>query len=75
MRKFIYKIKFLKAKFLQKLGNNTIYYINSPQTLPPPLSKEEEQKLTEDNANGDRTARDKLVEHNFAIGGLYFKKI
>ena len=38
------KIAILKAKLLKKLGLNTVYYINSPQTLPPPLSKEEEEK-------------------------------
>lgn len=55
-------------------GINSVYYINSPQTLPPPLSKEEEQKLTEDNANGDRGARDKLVEHNLRLVVYIAKK-
>ena len=64
MKRFIYKIAILKAKLLKKLGLNTVYYINSPQTLPPPLSKEEEEKLTEESANGNRDARDKLIEHN-----------
>ena len=53
MRKFIHKIILLKAKIFKKLGLNTVYYINSPQTLPPPLSKEEEESLTEESANGN----------------------
>lgn len=74
MKKIICKLKLLKAKLFQKLGCNTVYYINSPQTLPPPLPKEEEQKLTEENANGDRTARDKLVEHNLRLVVYIAKK-
>ena len=26
-------------------SDNTVYYINGPETLPPPLSKEVEQKI------------------------------
>lgn len=74
MTKFIFKLRLLKAVFLKKIGINTIYYINSPQTLPPPLSKEEEQELTENNANGDRYARDKLVEHNLRLVVYISKK-
>ena len=74
MGEFIHKIKILKTKLLQKFGLNSVYYINSPQTLPPPLSKEEEEKLTEDSANGDRSARDKLVEHNLRLVVYISKK-
>ncbi len=74
MTKFLLKLRVLKSKFLQKIGFKTIYYINSPQTLPPPLSKEEEKNLIEDNANGDRFARDKLVEHNLRLVVYIAKK-
>ncbi len=74
MKKLIYKLKMLKATLLGKMGFNTVYYINSPQTLPPPLSKEEEEKLTEDNANGDTRARDRLVEHNLRLVVYIAKK-
>ncbi len=66
--------KKLKAIILEKTGFNTIYYINSPQTLPPPLSKAEEDKLTEDNANGDSSARDRLVVHNLRLVVYIAKK-
>ncbi len=74
MEKFIHKIKIIKAKLLKKLGLNSVYYINSPQMLPPPLSKEDEEKLTEISANGDRNARDKLVEHNLRLVVYISKK-
>lgn len=74
MTKLLFKLKLLKSKILQKIGVNTIYYINSPQTLPPPLSKEEEQELTENNAKGDRAARDRLVEHNLRLVVYISKK-
>lgn len=74
MRKFIYKIAILKANLLKRLGLNSVYYINSPQTLPPPLSKEEEERLTEESANGNKVARDKLVEHNLRLVVYIAKK-
>ena len=74
MKKLIHKLKKLKATLLQKLGFNTVYYINSPQTLPPPLSKAEEEELTERNANGDSVARDRLVEHNLRLVVYIAKK-
>lgn len=74
MQKLLFKIKHLKSLFLKRLGLNTIYYINSPQTLPPPLSKEDEERLTEFNAEGDKYARDKLVEHNLRLVVYISKK-
>lgn len=74
MTKLIVKLAVLKAEILRKIGLNSIYYINSPQTLPPPLSKEEEQRLTEENANGDKKARDRLVEHNLRLVVYIAKK-
>ena len=47
MKRLLYKLKYLKSLLIKGFGLNTIYYINSPQTLPPPLSKEDEERLTE----------------------------
>ena len=74
IKKLIIKLRLLKARLLQKSGFNTVYYINSPQTLPPPLSKAEEERLTEENANGDQRARDILVEHNLRLVVYIAKK-
>ena len=74
MTRFLLKLRMIEQWIFKITGINSVYYINSPQTLPPSLSKEEEQKLTEDNANGDRGARDKLVEHNLRLVVYIAKK-
>lgn len=64
MKKLIFKFKnFIRNLFSKK---NRIYYINGPETLPPPLSKEEEAEILE---SGEITAegRDRLVEHNLRL--------
>lgn len=74
MLKVLNKIRILKAKIQSKLGGNTVFYINSPQTLPPPLSKETEKQLTEELQNGSTYARDKLIEHNLRLVVYIAKK-
>ena len=53
---------FAKAGITQGL-----YYINGPQTLPPPLSKEEEQAAIARYAAGDGQAKDLLITHNLRL--------
>jgi len=50
-----------------------VYYINGPQTLPPPLSKEEEARLVL-LAEDDPNARNKLIEHNLRLVVYIAKK-
>ena len=52
---------------------NEVYYINGPQTLPPPLSKEEENRLIVLAAE-DVNARNKLIEHNLRLVVYIAKK-
>ncbi len=73
IRKLSYLLSRIKFKILKLLGKE-IYYINSPQILPPPLSKEEEAELTELYQQGDECARDKLVEHNLRLVVYIAKK-
>lgn len=62
------KIKELILKIKLKLsGDNCIYYINGPDTLPPPLSKQEETEIFEKLINGDESVRDKLIIHNLRL--------
>jgi len=57
----------LIAKLRQMLAEkNGLHYINGPQTLPPPLSKEEEAALTE-RMGTDPAARDLLIERNLRL--------
>lgn len=44
-----------------------LFYINGPQTLPPPLSHEEESELLEKLANGSDSAKKMLIEHNLRL--------
>ena len=74
MWKILIKLKFLKAKLLGEVTLNPLYYVNSPQTLPPPLSKEEEERLTGLLDAGDKKARDTLVEHNLRLVVYIAKK-
>ena len=68
------RLNILKNKILLKLFKKEIFYINSPQTLPPPLEKDEEEQCVEDFINGDLRARDKLVEHNLRLVVYVAKK-
>ncbi len=67
------KIKNLKMK-IKLLFANGIYYINSPQVLPPPLSRKDEDAMIEKLQEGDTGARDKLVEHNLRLVVYIAKK-
>ncbi len=59
-------IKLLVAKILSKGAREGVYYVNGPDTLPPPLSKEEEAECVE-NLGIDPRARDLLIEHNLRL--------
>lgn len=72
-RLFIEKLNSLRIK-IKLLFYNELYYINSPQVLPPPLSKKEEDEAIELLRAGDTAARDKLVEHNLRLVVYIAKK-
>ena len=63
------KTKLLKLlKLLKKLiRKNNIFFVGATDILPPPLSKEEEDKLLELKENGNIKAKDKLIEHNLRL--------
>ena len=72
-------IKALITEILQKMkeylySKRTVFYINSPQTLPPPLGIQEETQLVEEYRQGNASARDKLVEHNLRLVVYIAKK-
>ena len=58
----------LKRLFLKLFTETkTIWYINGPQTLPPPLSEAEERQIFEGLEKGDSSARDKMIVHNLRL--------
>lgn len=51
-----------------------IHFINSPQTLPPPLSKKEEEECLARISCGDGAARETLIVHNLRLVVYIAKK-
>ena len=68
----ILKIKILVRSIYFKLllcfkrSARGIYYVNGPETLPPPLSKNEEARVIE-RIEFDDGARQMLIEHNLRL--------
>lgn len=64
--RFIKKIlKVLKIENI--LENKTVHYIGGSDTLPPPLSKEEEEELIERLKAGEEDVRRILIERNLRL--------
>lgn len=56
------------ARVLETLGLlHRCDYINGPQTLPPPLSREEEQKVLAELSTDPDRAREILITHNLRL--------
>lgn len=51
-----------------------VHYINGAETLPPPLKKEDEEKIMERLKNGDISVREKLIVHNLRLVVYIAKK-
>ena len=68
MKKILNIIKKILKKF------NYIFYLGSTDKLPPPLDKEEENKLVELSMNGDKEAKNKLIVHNLRLVVFLAKK-
>ena len=50
------------------------FYINGPETLPPPLTKEEEETIFDEIRRGNDSHRDLLVVHNLRLVVYIAKK-
>lgn len=71
--KFIRKIKVRLFPSLL-LPENRLFFLNGTPLLPPPLSKEEEEKCFEDIARGNEEAKNKLITHNLRLVVYIAKK-
>ncbi len=58
----------------RKNGCNPVHYINGPETLPPPLTKEEESIVFTKLERNEPEARDMLVVHNLRLVVYIAKK-
>ncbi len=56
------------------LGREGVYYINGPETLPAPLSAEEEAQVMRDIEDGKENAREPLITHNLRLVVYIAKK-
>ena len=61
--KFVLFVAVIKAHF----SGIEVDYINGPDTLPPPLSKDEENVWMSKLSDGDVTARETLIVHNLRL--------
>ncbi|MCM1299940.1 MAG: RNA polymerase sporulation sigma factor SigE [Firmicutes bacterium] len=66
IKKAVIKIKFKKS--------GSVFYINGSDTLPPPLSKEEEQEVFELMDSDFDKAREALIVHNLRLVVYIAKK-
>lgn len=62
----------LRKLFLRLFPKNPIYYINGSETLPPPLSAEEEERMIK--SIDSEYARATLIEHNLRLVAYIAKK-
>ncbi len=69
-----YDIEITIKKILAFAGRDEIHYINGPQTLPPPLNKEEEAKLIDELKCGSKEAKETLIERNLRLVVYIAKK-
>ncbi len=53
---------------------NKVYYVGGSQSLPPPLTGQEEEDALQGLKDGDSTARSKLIEHNLRLVVYIAKK-
>jgi RNA polymerase sporulation-specific sigma factor len=67
-------IKNLLFKIKSIIFSNHIFYINSNDTLPPPLSKDEELALYKGIADGNEKCKNKLIVHNLRLVVYIAKK-
>lgn len=68
MHTFINTMKKLWLRFKNWiLTHGNVLYISGKETLPPPLSREEEMKAIDDYRAGSLVARNKLIEHNLRL--------
>ena len=65
-------LEHVKKLLLKK--KNGIFYINGPETLPPPLDTEEENECLKKLLLNDAKAKNKLVEHNLRLVVYIAKK-
>ncbi len=68
------KINEIIRRIISRRDTGGVYYINGSDNLPPPLTKEEEERAFEGLANDRAEARDTLITHNLRLVVYIAKK-
>lgn len=73
------KVETVLKKFLLKIKelfsfSGDVHYINGPDTLPEPLSKEKEKEIMDRIEAGDNSGREELIIHNLRLVVYIAKK-
>ena len=68
------RMKNIFVNILEKYFASTVFYVNGPDNLPPPLSKEEEERAFMLLENNDPKAKNMLIEHNLRLVVYIAKK-
>ena len=68
------RIENIFVNILEKYFASTVFYVNGPDNLPPPLSKEEEERAFMLLENNDPKAKNMLIEHNLRLVVYIAKK-
>ena len=73
--KLIYNLRQTVSKLLLHVfGKSEVFYINGSETLPPPLSTEEEKDIMIKISNGEEKMRQQLIIHNLRLVVYIAKK-
>lgn len=68
----LYKLKLKIIRLF--ITDDEVLYINGSETLPPPLSKEEEALVIEEMRSGNDRSKEKLIVHNLRLVVYIAKK-
>ena len=63
----IKRIKEWIKQIREKFGQKGVYFINGPETLPAPLTVQQETEVMSRIECGDESAREKLIVHNLRL--------
>ena len=74
MRNLLEVIRKYYLKLILKIQSNEVYYINGSETLPPPLAKDEEERIFSMLETDNHTARQELITHNLRLVVYIAKK-
>lgn len=67
-------MKKIRELLLKLFPKQFCHYVNGPDTLPPPLSKEEEETIMQELLEGNESHKDLLVIHNLRLVVYIAKK-